>query len=418
MHILAISSLFPTPDMPNHGIFVFNRLGAMASLPDTQMTIINPIPSSPLHKLLPRYKGQQSAPLTQIMGAGAGMTVYRPRYFALPGFNKDREHLAMAKAVMKIIQEKNLMGKIEHVDIHWAYPDLPVGRAVAKMLGIPYTITLRGMETFYLPDNDKRQELIAQSLDGVDGIISLSEEMIFQAHSMISAVKKPPTTLIRNGVDTQTFHYINKTDAREKLGLSGEDLILLGVGSLIQRKGFHHVVRSLKHLKKTFPDRQISYYILGSIGLEGDFERSLRTLIDDLNLNGNSNARAVLYGRIDNAKLPLWYSAADIFCLSSFGEGSPNVLTEALSCGCPAVAANVGSVSDIMCSEEGLGIVLPSQEKEIDMSASQHWHDAISHLIKTPHDRKRQSLSMAKYTWKWCAENARSFIQSLHEKKP
>jgi teichuronic acid biosynthesis glycosyltransferase TuaC len=417
MHILAISTLFPTPDMPNHGVFVFNRLGAMANLPNTKMTIINPIPSSAVHKVLPRYKGQQSAPLTQIMGTGAGMTVYRPRYFALPGFKKDREHLAMTKAVIKTLQEKKLMGKIEHIDIHWAYPDLPVGKAIAKILGVPYTITLRGMETFYLPDKDKRQEFIAQSLDEVNGIISLSEEMIHQAHSMISNAKKPPTTLIRNGVDTQTFHYTNKTEARKELGLEGEDLILLGVGSLIQRKGFHHVVRSLTHLKKTFPHRQISYYILGSTGLEGDFESSLRTLIDDLQLNGNSNARAVLHGRIDNAKLPLWYNAADIFCLSSFGEGSPNVLTEALSCGCPSVAANVGSVSDIMHSEKALGTVIPSQECETDIGAAQCWHDAISPLIRARHDRERQSLSMAKYTWKWCAENARSFIQSLHEKK-
>ena len=41
MRILAISTLFPTPEMTNHGIFVRNRLTAMSAEKDCNISIIN-----------------------------------------------------------------------------------------------------------------------------------------------------------------------------------------------------------------------------------------------------------------------------------------------------------------------------------------------------------------------------------------
>lgn len=414
MHILALSTLFPTPKMPNHGIFVYNRLIAMSRIDDVKITIINPIPTSPIHKIMNRYAGQQSAPLKQTVSSTQDVDIYRPRYFALPGFQKDKEHKAMSMAVMKTLFDNDLVGKIKHVDIHWCYPDLPVGKMVADKLGVPCTVTLRGMETFYLEDKDNRSDIISQNIGAVDGVISLSQEMITQYQSMIRTKNPPATTLIRNGVDTATFTYTEKNTARAKLSLEKEDIILLGVGSLIKRKGFHHVAQSLAGLGKSFPDRTIAYYILGSSGLEGDFESELKSIIETVNTD-NQNVKAVLYGKVNNHLLPFWYNAADIFCLSSFGEGSPNVLTEALSCGTPAVASDVGSVSDIMSSEENLGVVIPSQEQSKDDDACKVWQNAIEAIMHQEYDRKEQSSKMSKYTWDWCAQNALTFIHSTHK---
>ena len=56
------------------------------------------------------------------------------------------------------------------------------------------------------------------------------------------------------------------------------------------------------------------------------------------------------------AELPLWYSAADIFCLASAREGWANVLLEALACGTPVVGTNVWGIPEVISSPK-LGIL-------------------------------------------------------------
>jgi glycosyltransferase involved in cell wall biosynthesis len=78
-------------------------------------------------------------------------------------------------------------------------------------------------------------------------------------------------------------------------------------------------------------------------------------------------------------------------------------LTEALSCGVPAVANNVGAVADIMASEPNLGLTininaLPDDKKSEEIAL------AIIHSLTHQHDRERQSKRMSKYTWDWCAK--------------
>lgn len=406
MRILAISTLFPTPDMPNHGVFVYNRLNAMAS-EGAEVVVINPLPWSPVHRLFTKYNGIKNTPSYRKSEA---LDIYHPRYFSLPGVMKDIEADTAKKAIMKLAAYlKSHHGEFDHIDVHWTYPDLPAALALAKLWNIPCSLTLRGMEAFYQNEPDNRESTISNALSHVDHVISLSKEMADHAQNIAGTGHK--TTIIRNGVNTERFKYIAKEVARTKLSLPSDRTILLGVGSLIKRKGFHHVVEALCKLAERWPSKNFHYHILGSTGLEGDFETELRKLAIDLGIG----ERVHFEGSIPNGDLPYWYNAADLFCLSSFGEGSPNVLTEALSCGCPAVASNVGSVMEIMTSEENLGAVIDSQEHISDSEAGKKWAEAINAtaILK---DREERSLAMGKYTWQWCAKKSISALNGLKKK--
>ena len=55
-----------------------------------------------------------------------------------------------------------------------------------------------------------------------------------------------------------------------------------------------------------------------------------------------------LVGERPPEELADWYRAADLMLLTSSREGRPNVVLEALSCGCPVVATDVGGTAEVL----------------------------------------------------------------------
>jgi glycosyltransferase involved in cell wall biosynthesis len=103
--------------------------------------------------------------------------------------------------------------------------------------------------------------------------------------------------------------------------------LLVAAGTLTTRKGFADLIRAMKELSNTKKARLV---ILG----EGPLRSELQSLIDELGLSDSVR----LHGLVDN---PLkYYARSDIFALSSYAEGLPNVLVEAMMCGCTPVATD------------------------------------------------------------------------------
>ncbi|AFS38144.1 glycosyltransferase [Alteromonas macleodii] len=381
--ILAISYLFPNPEKPNHGIFVYNRLNAMAKYAD--ITVINPIPWSPIHLFIDKFKHLSHIPSSTQRG---NLSIYHPRYLSIPGHFKALEILSYRNAVKKVI--KKIRFDFDLIDLHWTFPDLPAGDYLSNRYHTPYRVTLRGMEAFHQQDGDIRERTVAKYLKKVDSIISLSEEMADTADRIASSRHK--TKVVRNGVDTDAFFYKDKTACRNNLEIPSENKVIIGVGALIYRKGFDVVINALSHIVNTEALHNTHFYILGAEGAEGDYRKELRKLVFDLQLSEHVH----FVGAVPNEKLIDWYNAADLFCLSSRGEGSPNVLTEALACGCPALATKVGSVPEIMASEPNLGkVVSPDDNLAIV--------NALIMLLQQDLNREELAKSFRKYTWDWCS---------------
>jgi glycosyltransferase involved in cell wall biosynthesis len=66
-------------------------------------------------------------------------------------------------------------------------------------------------------------------------------------------------------------------------------------------------------------------------------------------------------GYVAHADTPAFYRAADVFALSSDFDNSPNVVLEAMACGLPVVATDVGGVRDFVTDRAG-GLVVPRQD--------------------------------------------------------
>jgi glycosyltransferase involved in cell wall biosynthesis len=73
---------------------------------------------------------------------------------------------------------------------------------------------------------------------------------------------------------------------------------------------------------------------------------------------------------LPNAELPFYYSGADVLILTSFHEGSPNVIKEAMACNCPIVSTDVGDVKWVIGNTEGCYLT------------SFNPHDVVDKIIK------------------------------------
>jgi teichuronic acid biosynthesis glycosyltransferase TuaC len=384
--VLALSYLFPNRNKPDHGIFVLNRLKALSKYVDIK--IINPIPWFPGQNLFDRYKHRSDIPLQDTIG---GLDVYHPRFFSVPKFLKNGEGDQYLKAIKPVVDEIRKDFEFDLVDMHWTFPDLPAGIAIGKEYNKNTIVTLRGMEAFHEQDNDQRHQIVAKGLKDVNAIIALSQELKEKGDEISGNPNK--SVVIRNGVDTEQFYFIPKAESRDHIGMDQSEINILSVGSLIHRKGFDLIVKCIAKLKKEEKYKNIRLYIIGSQGPEGDYRKELNLLIEKLDVKEN----IIFVGQVSNSELKYWYSASDIFCLASRGEGSPNVLTEALACGCPAVTTDVGSAKEIINVKPNLGLCInPDSESELLA--------ALEELLSMKLDRIENFKFYSQFNWNWCAE--------------
>ncbi len=85
-----------------------------------------------------------------------------------------------------------------------------------------------------------------------------------------------------------------------------------------------------------------------------------------------------LLGYISNKDLPLWMNATDIFALTSYSEGNPTVMFEALGCGKPVILTKVGGVPEILISEDYVFLVendFADISSKLDSALNKRWDE-------------------------------------------
>ena len=141
-------------------------------------------------------------------------------------------------------------------------------------------------------------------------------------------------------VDQQVFKPTDKTEAKKKIGWENRFVVLF-VGRFIEAKGTDMLLELAKKVSE-----EIYFAFIG----DGPLFQIIKKKADAMN-------NVIFVGRIDNDKLPLYYSAADILCVpSKYEEGFGRVILEALSCGTPVVASNKGGIPEAI--DETVGVLV------------------------------------------------------------
>jgi teichuronic acid biosynthesis glycosyltransferase TuaC len=354
--VLVWSSLFPGPAQPQAGSFIRERMFRVGH--ELPLTVISPQPWFPLQGLIrrfrPHFRPDQPASEQQ-----AGIDVLRPRFFCVPGVLKFLDGVFMALAARRTVRRLKAQGRVNVIDAHFGYPDGYAASLVARWEHLPFTITLRGTEPRHSRDLALRKRLLA-GLQAADRVFAVSASLKRVAVEL--GVPEATVLVVGNGVDSTRFQPMAKGDARRTLGLAAGAQVLVTVGGLVERKGFHRVIACMPELCRRFPD--LHYLAVGSAGPEGDYSPNLRAQVAALGLG----QRVHFLGALPPAEVQRAVAAADVMVLATSNEGWANVLLEALACAVPVVATDVGGNAEVI-SRADLGTIVPFGDHAALLSA-------------------------------------------------
>lgn len=312
------------------------------------IVVVVPVPWFPLQTLIRLFRPhfRPPAPRHEVQ---YGVNVYYPRFFSLPGFLKSWDGLFMALGSRRLLKRLHGRPGFDIIDAHFAYPDGYAASLLGKWMNVPVTITLRGTEVPLAKDPSRRQRMV-WALAHAARVFSVSDSL--KRHMVNLGADGENILVVGNGVDNSKFSPMSQAEARSELGLPQDVPLLVTVGGLVERKGFHRVIDLLPSLRQQFPG--LRYIVVGGGSAEGDWRPQLEAQVARLTLTGAVHFLGTLSP--DRLRVPL--SAADVFVLATRNEGWANVLLEAMACGLPVVTTDVGGNREVICDDR-LGILVP-----------------------------------------------------------
>lgn len=177
-----------------------------------------------------------------------------------------------------------------------------------------------------------------------NGVASKIEKMPF--------VKRNKINVINYGIDLKLFKFSEKErkETRLKLNITNHNKVVLFLSLLSKQKGTDIALKAFNELAKN--NESIKLIITG----DGEYFEEAQLLVKNLKLE----SRVIFTGFVHNEDTHKYYNASDIFIfptlrLESFGI----VIAEAMACGKPVIASNIGSIPDVI--DNGInGVLFPT----------------------------------------------------------
>jgi glycosyltransferase involved in cell wall biosynthesis len=385
--VLVFTTLFPSPAQPNAGVFIRERMFRVGK--ELPIKVVAPQPWFPLQGLLRllRPSFRPTAPSREIQD---GVQVLHPRFFCVPGLFKSLDGFLLTLSCYSTLRRLRKEFRFDLIDAHFGYPDGYAAVKLGQWLHRPVAITLRGTEPRHFRTPSVRRHLV-RALEGADRIFAVSESL--RQHALGMGIGPPEKIrVVGNGVDADKFFPLPQAESRRALGLPDDAKVLITVGGLVERKGFHRVIALLPELREKHPT--LRYLIVGGPSAEGDWSTRLRGQVEELGLEDIVR----FLGALPHQEVKRALSAADVFVLATSNEGWANVILEAMACGLPVVATDVGGNSEVV-KDVSLGTIVPFGDPEtleaaLDEALGRNWNPdgIISYARANSWDRRVETL--------------------------
>lgn len=183
-----------------------------------------------------------------------------------------------------------------------------------------------------------------QVLKNADKIVVISNATKKYVLSLGAQPEK--VEVLYNGVDLDRFKLLPtaREEIRRKHGIAQNAIVAVTVRRLVYKNGIDTMIESAKIAIQTNPE--LVFLVIG----KGPDLADIKTKIENLKISN----KFILAGFVADKDLPSYYNAADFFVLpSKSGEGLPLVALEAMACGLPVVATDVGGIKEVLVDDYG-----------------------------------------------------------------
>jgi teichuronic acid biosynthesis glycosyltransferase TuaC len=373
LRVLTLTSLYPSTANARHGIFVETRLRKLKDIAPVDVEVIAPVPWFPFTD--PRFGDYARYAATPPIERRHDITVRHPRYVVIPKIGMSLQPAAMAAATLRAVREVIDRGfDFDVIDAHYFYPDGVAAARLARQFDKPFVITARGSDVNLIARMPGPRAKILAAAAEAGRVIAVSAAL--KRALVALGVRAEHVEVLRNGVDMALFRPVDRESMRAELGAGAAPLIA-SVGNLVAEKGHDLVLRAAARM----PHARV--VIVGT----GRQAAALRSEAKRLGMTD----RVRFVDPMAQEKLAALYTAADVLALGSTREGWPNVLLEAMACGTPVVATDVGGVREIVAADVA-GQVVESREPEAFAAA-------LRTVLLAPPERAKVRAYSASFDW-------------------
>ncbi|MEY8020103.1 glycosyltransferase family 4 protein [Muriicola sp. SD30] len=354
MKILVVSGNYPSLKTPSRGVFVYNLIQQFAKLGHT-VNIISP------QGLISNIYFNKNKEYGEELG-----TVYRPKFLNASqkfifGFNTYRiGELGQIKAVRRIVKKHKI--EFDVVYAHFLASAFIAVEALSEYNKPIYAAigeynNLEVRKAFY------SSAYFSSILGKINGFIAVSPQI--RDRLIKYGVKENKIIIKPNAVNLDIFYPRDKLKMRSKYGLPKDKILAIFVGRFIENKGPKMLLNATQNLEG-----------LGLIFVGGGPQI----------LEGNN---VVFKDSVISEKVPELLSAADLFVLPTWHEGSCNAIVEAMACGLPIVSSDIPEIH-FQCDPSFSILVNPLDIKAIE--------SAIKSVVNNEGRRGEMSKNALEYS--------------------
>lgn len=373
LRIAVVTPELPNREYPNRGRSVYQTLRHLSGYADLQA--LCPLPRYPARLRPQRFDYRKSDLAYSLPDLPAC-------YFEYPAFPLVTRPV---NGFMCAHYLEPRVGAFE-ADVILNFLLYPAGFAaltVGRKLGLPVVVGSIGSDLNAIPDAVSRW-LTRKTLHGATRVITKSEQLRRRVIEM--GVNASRIHVVMNGCNGDLFRVRDCQSARRELKLPSTAELIVFVGRLHRGKGVAELLSAVAVLAKQRPELHLAY--VGDGPELGELSTKVRA---------TEFAKRVHFpGACAAQEVALWLAASNLLALPSHAEGCPNVVIEALSCGRPVVATNVGALPELV--DASCGVLTPVNNvaalaKALDYALHQSWNeDLIARRFQRSWDQVAQEV--------------------------
>lgn len=328
MHLLMVAESFPSPEYPYRGVFIGEQVKRLLDHVE-QVTVLCPTTYVPRFVKFNRVAAQVSLPARYEFVKDRCEVLF-PRYLKAPGdiclwWTITQWCRIVSKTVGELLDTGSLSL------IHANKGGLSSWSAIqaARQFRIPCVVTYQGTEVHTdLVNQQKEWKLCRDSFRFADLNIMVSRSL--ERTLRTCAQPKGRCEVVLRGVDMKIFFPPDNEDVRRPA--------ILFVGKITKTKGIFDLLQAWRQVIESCSDAEL--WIVGPNHTETRFVHEIASC-------GHGESIRV-FGPLPLNEVANLMRQAQVLCLPSHGEGTPNCVMEAMACGLPIVATEVGGIPDIV----------------------------------------------------------------------